>query len=276
MSQLPRASVQWQRNFSHVPSLPNLLAELSYAPRPFKHFAPTKAHRPLYLHMLAWLMRGGWVTQLCTFAYVIVWPEIVYEVEHQAEAEELRRSAAESQPTTQPVDPTVFSSAPLPPDVHTGHAGRHCYHNQSSPQLAADGIPHVPTMMEQAAEQARLDRMADKAKREAAEKATAYSRRTKPERTDHPSLNSAPHLAGISPHIVIDPRRAAGKESLYLSAIARRLKDDKAVTAWSRFLKYFNGQCALERIALQEELKRKEAWALLGMMSEYLLCVRHW
>lgn len=40
--------------------------------------------------------------------------------------------------------------------------------------------------------------------------------------------------------------------------------------------KYFDGHTALERIALQEDMKRKEAWTLLTAMSEYLICTRHW
>ncbi|GKT63665.1 hypothetical protein ColTof4_04751 [Colletotrichum tofieldiae] len=98
-----------------------------------------------------------------------------------------------------------------------------------------------------------------------------------PAATDHPSTNDAPHLARMSPYIIVDAKKATGKESLYLAAIAKRLgKDPKVAKAWQAFWKYFNGQTALERIALQEDVKRKEAWNLLTAMSEHLLCVRHW
>jgi hypothetical protein len=89
---LPQAATQWARQFPLSPSLPNFLAELSVAPRPYKLHCPSKAHRPVYMAMLAWLMRGGWVMQLCTFAYVVVWPEIIYEVEHAQEAEDIARA----------------------------------------------------------------------------------------------------------------------------------------------------------------------------------------
>jgi hypothetical protein len=52
--------------------------------------------------------------------------------------------------------------------------------------------------------------------------------------------------------------------------------DERVAAAWPLFWKYFNGRCALERIALQEDMKRKDAWNLLTGMSEYLLTVRHW
>ena len=51
----------------------------------------------------------------------------------------------------------------------------------------------------------------------------------------------------------------------------------KLVEAWEKFERYFNGRHALERIALLEEMKRREeVWTLLTKMSEYLLTVRHW
>ncbi|KAF4831789.1 Nitrogen permease regulator 3 [Colletotrichum siamense] len=259
---LPRASSEWQKTFPLAPPLTNFLAELSYAPRPYKHFCPSKAHRPTYLAMLAWLMRGAWVTQLCTFAYVIVWPEIIYEVEHKLESDELRKADDTSSLSTSSGARSSSSGILNPVD------------EQSETDGAAGA--HVPTMSEQVAEKARLERIAEKTQREAAEKATAHARKVLPAVTDHPSTNDAPHLARMVPYIIVDAKKATGKDSLYLSAIGKRFKDPKVAKAWQDFWKYFNGQTALERIALQEDMKRKEAWNLLTAMSEHLLCVRHW
>jgi len=113
-------------------------------------------------------------------------------------------------------------------------------------------------------------------------------------------------------YIILDARKPTGKESLYLMAIGKRLRerrsqppasskkaadpakmaagsrgpggglretkswDDRVADTWPIFWKYFNGRSALERIALQEEMKRKDVWNLLTAMSEYLLCLRHW
>jgi hypothetical protein len=219
-------------------------------------------------------MRGGWVTQLCTFAYVVVWPEIIYEVEYYLEAEELRKSATQSRLSAHTFETVSSVPANLSLDS-SGYMGQHGSRRFHGLGIATVHAPDLPTMTEQAAEQARLDRIADKAQREAAEKATTHARRTVPMVTAHPSLNQSHHLLGIDPHIIIDPRRASGKESLFLSAIGSRL-DDKGKAMWPRFLRYFNGQCALERIALQDDMKRKDAWGLLGSMSEYMVCVRHW
>jgi nitrogen permease regulator 3-like protein len=266
LSRLPLDTLEWQRAFPLAPPLPNFLAELSQAPRPYKQFSPSKAHRPTYLLMLSWLMRRGWVTQLCTFAYVVIWPEIMYEVEYEMEAEELRAAAdADANKNKEKEakdDASTYTSAPRTSESSEGHSG-------------TDGS-HVPTVAEQAAEKARLERIASKAQRDAAEKATAHARKPVPVATAHPSVNDHPHLQGLIPHIILDAKKATGKESRYLSAIARRFNDEKLANSWQVMCKYFDGRCALERIALQEDMKRKLVWNTLTAMSEYLLCTRHW
>ncbi|KAK3903456.1 nitrogen permease regulator 3 [Staphylotrichum tortipilum] len=436
LRRLPQAATQWARQFPLSPTLPNFLAELSVAPRPYKLHCPSKAHRPVYMAMLAWLMRGGWVTQLCTFAYVVVWPEIIYEVEHALEAEDIARAKrvqnlgrepggadsddALATPTTARAapssgvaalgDPAVaaFASGFLPlnfdipdstssttaslRDLSLSHSQssiipaatstptspsftRHPSSSAASPQPPTPTPTPEPTPAEKAAEKARLARIAAKAARGMAERATAHARKTPPQQTVHPSVNHARHLEGIAPHIILDAKKATGKESLYLSAIAKRFRDrvaakqapataasgsspnasnnktrrteppafpnlpakrpgpnpttatttttisnsnsnnstthpttsrgfssttttsgaafpqqqqqhgasgggtdwdERVANAFPVFCKYLNGRSALERIALQEDMKRKDVWNLLTGMSEYLICVRHW
>jgi hypothetical protein len=435
MRKLPQATAQWARQFPMSPALPNFLAELSVAPRPYKLHCPSKAHRPVYMAMLAWLMRGGWVTQLCTFAYVVVWPEIIYEVEHALEAEEIARAKHSQSMGNEPgslesddaidttplaastpgvaalgdaavagfasgflpllyddardsVSPTIAGLHDLPlshsqsslvpptsrtatPTSPSSSSARFCHHDSHhspfpppppsssslGPGSSSSNHP-TPTPAEQAAEKARLARIADKAARELAERATAHARKVVPQQTAHPSVNQARHLEGMTPHIILDAKKATGKESLYLSAIGKRFRDrvkvkkmkaggngeigetkvsdsgpgsgagagagagagpgagpgagekkdtlkegavgggaerreaaggaggggirdtgdwdERVANAWPVFCKYFNGRSALERIALQEDMKRKDVWNLLTAMSEYLLCVRHW
>jgi len=59
-----------------LPSLPKLLSMLSGIPAPFMSLIPSPDHKEIYMLVLAWLMRNGWVTQLRTFAYVRVSSEI--------------------------------------------------------------------------------------------------------------------------------------------------------------------------------------------------------
>ncbi|KAI1107673.1 nitrogen permease regulator of amino acid transport activity 3-domain-containing protein [Jackrogersella minutella] len=322
MSRLPRASQAWSRSFPLAPPLPEFLAGLSAAPRPYKLAAPSKNHRPTYLAMLAWLMRGGWATQLCTFAYVVVWPEILYEVEYELEREELARTSHNDDSFDGSADASSHTSSPAPssgsrspsPEPATAHAGEDSSSPPAAPVSMASSTatlksPRTTTTTatagEQAAEQARLDRLATRAHREAAEKSAAHARRLPPQPTDHPSANAAPHLARYSPYVIADAGRVGEKESRYLSAIGRRLPERvfphsssssnsntlsansgkgkgnggpplNPRAAWPVFWKYFNGRSALERVALHEDMKRRDAWNLLNSMSEYLLTVRHW
>jgi nitrogen permease regulator 3-like protein len=392
-SRLPEASRDWSRAFPMAPDLPKFLGDLSAAPRPYKAFCLHKVHRPLYLEMLAWLMRGGWVTQLCTFAYVVVWPEIIYEVDYAIEAEEIAREkrgqggnksrsrsggSGKEQTVTGPdsgqrdessglrrksdatdddgdsntsvsESPTEerrrrFSSTSRPKSANVNDPSASSLNSAIEDTDFAD-LPaapvHAPNPAEAAAEQARLDRIAAMDERRLAERATAHARKVPPLATRHPSVNHAPHLAHLTPYVIVDARKATGRESQFLEAIGRRLRkqtaaednagkemggkspqatsragtglgvagrsqtaiddrgttrpeeaarkrsmsgigpgavewDERVAQAWPNFCKYFNGRSALERIALQEDIKRKEAWNLLTAMSEYLLCVRHW
>lgn len=286
LSRLADDTVDWQREFPVAPPLPNFLAELSACPRPYKTFCPSKVHRPLYLRMLAWLLRGGWVTQLCTFGYVVVWPEILYEVEYEMEAEELGPTPSTSPasagtqsktfyfgPNDEDTDKPANAPTTPPPSANTSP-------NETtvvSPVLSPDA-QQQPSAMEKAAEAARLERLAARHERAIADKAAAHARKTVPITTPHPSTNTASHLAHMTPHIILDAKKATGKESRYLSAIGRRLaeRDERIGRAWPRLCRYFDGHTALERIALMEEMKRKEAWGLLSGMAEYVAVVRHW
>ena len=276
-SRLPRDALDWQRQFPASPSLPGFLGELSHAPRPYKNLAPSKVHRPTYLAMLAWLMRRGWVTQLCTFAYVVVWPEVLYEVDYEMEAEDI--AAAEKARGEASAESLVDAPNSGDKDESTQENLETSMASISVTSTVPDPpspLTSSPVTVEHAAEKARLERIADKANREATEKVIAHARRPPPQATAHPSINSAAHLAGLEPHVILDPKKATGRESRYLSAIAGRLRDEKVKSAWGQFCRYFDGKTALERIALQEEMKRKEAWNLLTAMTEYIMCTRHW
>ena len=96
MSYLPQAAALFARQFPTLPSLPKFLSLLSGTPRIYKSFIPTYEHRDTYLDVLAWLMRGGWVTQLRTFAWIRVTPEIKAQVAVEMEREERIKKAEEA------------------------------------------------------------------------------------------------------------------------------------------------------------------------------------
>lgn len=255
---LPTASVAWKKAFPLAPSLPNFLASLSAAPRPYKTFSPSKDHRATYLEMLGWLIRGGWVTQLRTFGWILVWPEIIYEVEYQLKADELKKKKEESIRSEQ----TSSES----PDSN----------EDSASDKAKDSDPNAPLTTEQVAQNARLERLAIKAAEAAEAEADEFAKKPLPVATEHPSFNKAPHLKSIAPYIIVDPHKVSHEESLYIAALGKRFTDPKVKECWFKFCKYFNGNEALEMIGLREGMKRKETWGILMHFQEHLFITKHW
>ncbi|RYO28783.1 Nitrogen permease regulator 3 [Alternaria arborescens] len=96
MTVLPAAITVYAQRFPTLPTLPKVLSMLSGTPRPYRTFIPTAEHRDAYMEILAWLMRGGWVTQLRTFAWVRITPEIKAQVAAEIEREERIKKAEEA------------------------------------------------------------------------------------------------------------------------------------------------------------------------------------
>lgn len=72
MRDLASASVSFSKAFPALPPLSKILSMLSFNPRPYSTLIPSKDHKETYMEILGWLLRGGWVTQLRTFAWVRV------------------------------------------------------------------------------------------------------------------------------------------------------------------------------------------------------------
>ncbi|KAF2735197.1 hypothetical protein EJ04DRAFT_491990 [Polyplosphaeria fusca] len=144
MSALHAAIPAYAARFPTLPSLPKILSLLSGTPKPYRFFIPTNEHRERYMEILAWLMRGGWVTQLRTFAWVR--PNDAGSTSSNRTTIPLHRPSSPSplpqgkphhrpsplhlkpseEATRSPLSPThnVFSPAlPSPPPHTTTHAG---------------------------------------------------------------------------------------------------------------------------------------------------------
>jgi hypothetical protein len=192
--------------------------------------------------MLAWLVRGGWVTQLRSFAWIIVWPEIRYEVHYALDSDRIKKAHQES--VREAVEEARSAASEVSKTLST----------------------------EETAEKARVQRAREKAKQDVAD----FNRRPKPEATPEPSTNSELHVMRMMPTLITDPHKVNYVNSLYLEAIEKRFKDEYTRTMFRKLRKYFNGEEALENIALNEGMKRKEIFNLLVAFDEFLLTTRHW
>ncbi|KAL8871880.1 MAG: hypothetical protein Q9174_002393, partial [Haloplaca sp. 1 TL-2023] len=99
MSKLISATRTFGKSFSALPSLPQILALLSATggPRSWKSVVPSKDHKEVYMEILAWLCREGWVTQLRTFAWVRV-PGFIKSLVDTQDAERSLESSIELPP----------------------------------------------------------------------------------------------------------------------------------------------------------------------------------
>lgn len=87
MRKLSSAVKEYESAFPTLPSLPKMLQALSGIPRPYSSLIPSKDHKNAYFTILAWLLRGGWVTQLRTFAFVRVGSSLKISVKEKTRAE---------------------------------------------------------------------------------------------------------------------------------------------------------------------------------------------
>lgn len=127
MRRLPTATAAYAARFPTLPSLPKMLSMLSGQPRPYTLLIPSKDHRPAYMEILAWLMRGGWVTQLRTFAWVNVSAQVKAEVaaimEREARIEQLKTDQEHDAEVARLAESALNMTSPSP-KVQTYDANR--------------------------------------------------------------------------------------------------------------------------------------------------------
>ncbi|KAJ5527759.1 hypothetical protein N7513_011918 [Penicillium frequentans] len=273
LSKLEVATIAYQAAFPTLPSLPKMLSSLSGTPRPYGSFIPSKDHKETYFSILAWLLRGGWVTQLRTFARIKVTPDIKLAVEMALRKEEVDRYLAKGNPS---------SLADVDTDSSDDDAN-----SSSSSSLAShgsgDGTP-MPGRVDPHAQLRTSHKLLDRS--------TALRQST---------LILSPHRASPLESRWLDeivarfPEKPGDEKSLEGVSPDIAPNDLENLQSllkkyWPSFLKYFNGHDALEKISVRENLKRKLVWQVLTRLGfigqtgsveldareQVLISVRHW
>ncbi|KAL8824012.1 MAG: hypothetical protein Q9191_005374, partial [Dirinaria sp. TL-2023a] len=134
MSKLASAASAFAKMYPALPSLPKIMAMLSSTPRPYSTLIPSKDHKEAYMDSLAWLLRGGWVTQLRTFAWIRIPPNIIKTVEGQIEREKLYQ---EAKPSTEEKD----GSLDIPPTSSSPTSSTHSSTHTTFPIAASSPLP---------------------------------------------------------------------------------------------------------------------------------------
>lgn len=276
LSKLSAATAAYATAFPTLPSLPKMLSALSGTPRPYASFIPSRDHKETYFAVLAWLLRGGWVTQLRSFARIKVTPDIKIAVEQALRREQIEKYISSGRPT---------SSEERRDDMADDSGDDGSSSSSSLGSQGSDQLTPIPGWRD-SDDQYRLSE-------------------SFMDRNSHLNMSS----------LIPFPHRASPLESRWLDEIMSRFPDrpvsdtgnpesvnispgnevedpglhDSLKKYWPKFVKYFNGHDALEKIAVREGLKRKVVWQILMRMGlgqtfgidldpreQVLVSVRHW
>ena len=270
MSKIGPASAAYEAAFPTMPSLPKMLSALSGTPRPYSTFIPSRDHKQIYLNILAWLMRGGWVTQLRTFGWIKADPEV-----KKAVAEAMAREEEEKE------------------EIHA---------SKSAVGQEQDGIPG---QMEGVDIDDNASSSSSSLASELSGDITPIPGRYGGYHYHHPTSADVDTDTPTTSSLILRPHRASPIESRWLDEILSRITDhyhlngsftsslsqnqsqshnsssfgadseDASITTlenslqkhWPAFTKYFNGTDALEKIPVREGLKRKLVWKLLSRID---------
>lgn len=268
MSKLGPAAAAYEAAFPTLPSLPKMLSALSGTPRPYSSFIPSRDHKQIYLDILAWLMRGGWVTQLRTFGWVKADVHVKRAVaEAMATGEEEPYTSGngnktngespqaennkieEKEEDVDDVSSSIGSEAsgeitPIPGRPLTTHHRRHSQENNNH-----HGVPTTSSLIPQPQRASPLEaRWLDE----------IFARFPEPQPRRHDSFEQGMAGAGGEYDEHAEHLR---------SAAAAAVDDDSLQKHWAAFVKYFNGTDALEKIAVREGLKRKLVWRILARID---------
>ncbi|KAI9814423.1 MAG: Nitrogen permease regulator 3 [Pycnora praestabilis] len=253
MQLLASATQNYAATFPTLPSLPKMLSLLSGIPRPIGNIIPSKDHRPAYLEILSWLLRGGWVTQLRTFAWIRVPSEIKAAVAATQSERELSNANIMKDNGNEYHSDTVGYS-PM-------SSRRSSNNDDSLNPPRRPGYLSPPLALSETG-------------------STSSSQTAIPPSSPINRRLSASSLSSFRPSLILDPHKANAQESRWIDAIGASFEgeEEDVRTYWPVFVKYFNGQHALEKIAVREGVKRKEVWRVLAVIEAkgVLQVVRHW
>lgn len=317
---LSQASHAFSIRFAAFPSLVSLLGRLSAAsskgPEPWATLIPSSDHKVPYMEILEWLVRGGWVTQLRTFAWVQVSSQVKAQVARQIRVEERQRNAAaatveEDEMEDDDVEELASSSQQLDGEGVTKRR-----HSSIASSVGAQSIlsprlrPHraylnssprrrISDSGSGSSAHTVLRIASGRAKHDVSPLRTGRTSSANTHHSRHRLSSSSISVqsrilytgpgdaeaetpiepSDFEPSIVTSPHKANVLESRWLEHIGSSLPDRTLREAWPRLLKYFDGKHAIEEITLREGMKRKVLNPMLSqLISELgiLRTVRHW
>lgn len=282
MRRLSAATHAFDRRFPGLPSLPRMLQSLSTKPVQWGYLIPSKDHKQTYMDILSWLLRGGWVAQLRTFAWVRVGPEIKAKVGAQMRRESLRAAktaASKRESTTSDGMSTLGRRVTNDEDRSSDPVGSR---SNSIAGLLSPGLKPASDTASVSSNKTALQISGPSPALKPSPLSNAGTQVLSPlsagKTEDTPSSVPPLDLAEYEESLVASPYKANAEESRWLAEVGDSVEDDEVREHWQILYRYFDGQCALEEIAAREGLKRSKLAVLVGRLERQgILCVvRHW
>lgn len=288
LRKLAAASAVYAATFPAFPSLPKMLSALSGIPRPFYTLIPSKDHKESYFKILAWLLRGGWVTQLRTFGWIKVSKAIKEKADAEArrEREDTESNADEDQEDRlrryhgngHHEDRASFSA-------FSSKFAQSASQNYRRTSVSSSLASTSPTRY-------RTERpFPHKAARRPTPPLLTSSLILNPNRASDIESRWLDTIQGMLPSTTADPAESEVRDSkkpgvklipptpgtrnensqlghhLDLSSAPLDLNDPDIKRFFPMLQKYLNGHDPLEKIAVREGLKRKYIWRILSHLG---------
>jgi hypothetical protein len=292
--------------FPTLPPLPKILHSLSGTPRPYSTLMPTRDHRPAYMEILAWLMRGGWVTQLRSFGWVRVSREVKAAVATKmANEEKARKSASHhstdsngikdeqsedngeegaENPLKSPLNyrsPEDRNSIVSESSITSPRLSAHFSSRSGPPSdagsassgrtavLSSKLSPLIPSQSTTLKKPSPLHLTQSASHRNASEaQSSPLSSRALSSPDTPDSFKDSSHVdpGSYTVSLVKSPQKANELEARWIEFIGESFEDEELRELWPVMLRYFDGRHALEGIAVREGLKKKRVGQVLGKL----------
>ena len=307
MRNLKNAIPAYQQRFPMQPSLGKMLGYLGGTPKMYSTLHPSKAHREVFMEILAWMMRGGWVMHLRTFAWVRVPVEVKEAVDRQSK-EEAEKKDTPSSDTTEDYNDKKEGKKVYTPKPKRDHSQLSFRKSPESTKTDPERTPKPSTTSllspqllarRSPLRTATLERESNSTM----SALTAFRPSSLPERPKTPDIPplSAPtakdHFAALATpskvtndqdekkgprfkaSIIHSPHKATALESDWLNYIRASFLTNPASSSsgenmqelydlWPVLIKYFDGKHALDEICLREGIKRKKIAFWLGWLRD--------
>lgn len=272
-------AIRFNRHFPNLPPISTFLSLISglsnSKPKPISVLIPSKDHRDLYLDAVTWLLKYGYLIQLCSFFYLKITKKIKIEVDEEIEMEvkkrqELATKSGRQNHVSDDHNTTEYDSDDSLRSVNSSVDGddntsmnhvvnKISTHNSTDIANGNADAQHTTNVM-------NTDNTA--------EVAIAESLPESVETKSNPGIVEFEE-EDEEDFILPEPEYATALERRWIAKVVAN-KPPEVVALFYKLLKHMNGKKAFEIFLVEENIARQDMRRLLEAVEDNLVIVRHW